>query len=220
MSKRRFMITLLTSVESDSLPFIVSRLSDSRWYVLRNMLYLLRECHGRSYLPEVKVFLEHKVSLVRLEALRTLLSFHDNEADFHIRKFLKSPVFQLQKGAVRLAGAYRMKNAVPQMIRLLKEKDMLGKKFLFKKRIIRMLGRIGDGRAVDQLMNICRSESIVHSNDLERLKVEIFKTLHYYPAAVIGPILKYGIQSNNSDIINISAKLIKRYSLPVTEGEA
>ena len=171
-------------------------------------------------MPEVKVFLEHKVSLVRLEALRTLLSFHDNEADFHIRKFLKSPVFQLQKGAVRLAGAYRMKNAVPQMIRLLKEKDMLGKKFLFKKRIIRMLGRIGDGRAVDQLMNICRSESIVHSNDLERLKVEIFKTLHYYPAAVIGPILKYGIQSNNSDIINISAKLIKRYSLPVTEGEA
>ncbi|OGW25511.1 MAG: hypothetical protein A2X59_04955 [Nitrospirae bacterium GWC2_42_7] len=220
MSKRRFMITLLTSIKDDSLPYIVTRLRDNRWYVLRNMLYLLRECQGRDYLPEIKVFLGHKVSLVRLEALRTLLSFHENEADFYIRKFLKSPVFQLQKGAVLLAGAYRMKNAVPQMIRLLKEKDMLGKRFVFKKRIIRMLGRIGDGSAVDQLLSICRSASIVHKNDLEKLKVEIFKTLHYYPSTVIGPILKYGTRSDNTEIINISRKLMKRYNLSDGEGIA
>jgi hypothetical protein len=213
-SKRRFMISLLASVRGDVLPFIISRLRDARWYVVRNMLYLLRECHGRSYLKEIKDFLGHKVPLVQLEALRTLLSFQDPEADLYVRTFLKSGDFELQKGAVRLAGAYRVRNAVPQLLLLLKEKDMLGKKFLFKKRIIRMLGRIGDGRAVGQLLKICRSSSMVHKNDLERLKVEIFKTFHYYPLATIGPILDYGLQSSSKEIIAICNKIIKRYKLP------
>jgi hypothetical protein len=60
-SKRKFMITLLTSARSDALSYVVNRLSDSRWYVLRNMLYLLRECHGQSYAQEVKEFLKHEV---------------------------------------------------------------------------------------------------------------------------------------------------------------
>lgn len=217
-SKRRFMITLLSSVRGDVLPYIISRLRDSRWYVLRNMLYLLRECHGLSSLKEVKDFLDHKVPLVRLEALRTLLSFQDSEADFYVRKFLKSDTFQIQKGAVRLAGAYRIKNAVPHMIRLLKEKDMIGKKFPFKKSIIRMLGRIGDGRAVGQLLNICRSTSMVHKNDLEKLKIEIFKTLHYYHLATIGPILDYGMKSESKDIATLCMKLIKRYKLPAGDA--
>ncbi|MDP2156839.1 MAG: HEAT repeat domain-containing protein, partial [Nitrospirota bacterium] len=219
-SKRRFMITLLTSVRGDVLPFIINRLHDARWYVVRNMLYLLRECNGRSYVKEVKNFLGHKVALVQIEALRTFLSFQDTEADFYVRKFLKSRVLELQKGAVRLAGAYRIKNAVPYMIRLLNEKDMLGQKFLFKKRIIRMLGRIGDGRAVGQLLQICRSTSVVHNNDLQRLKIEIFKTVHFYPLATIGPLLNYGMKSSSKEIVTISNKLIERYKVPYNRGDS
>jgi len=214
-SKRKFMITLLTSVRSDVLSYIVKRLSDSRWYVLRNMLYLLRECHGQSYAPEVKNFLEHEVPLVRLEALKTLLSFQDPDAELYVRKFLKSDIFQLQKGAVCLAGAHRIRTAVPHLLILLKGKDILGKKILFKKGIIRVLGRIGDGRAVGQLMNMCRSTSVIHKNDFDKLKIEIFRTLHNYPVAKIGPLLDYGLRSTNKDIVTICQKLIKRYKLPL-----
>ena len=214
-SKRKFMITLLTSVRSDVLSYIVKRLSDSRWYVLRNMLYLLRECHGQSYAPEVKEFLEHEVPLVRLEALKTLLSFQDPDAELYVRKFLKSNVFQLQKGAVCLAGAHRIKNTVPHLLILLKGKDILGKKILFKKGIIRVLGRIGDGRAVGHLLNMCRSTSVIHKNDFDKLKIEIFRTLHNYPLAKIGPLLDYGMRSTNKDIVAICQKHINRYKLPV-----
>ncbi len=214
-STRRFMMTLLTSVRSDVLEHIAVRLRHSRWYVLRNMLYLLRECHGRSYAHEVKNFLEHEVPLVRLEALRTLLSFQDPDADSYVIKFLRSDVFQLQKGAVRLSAAYRIKYAMPHLIRLLREKDILGKKFLFKKGIVRALGRIGDGHAVGHLLNICKSKSVLHKDRFDHLKIEIFRTLHNYPVATIGPLIDYGVRSNNKEIVAICKKLMNKYSLSV-----
>jgi hypothetical protein len=156
----------------------------------------------------------HLLPLVRLEALKTLLSFQDPDAEPYVREFLKSDVFQLQKGAVCLAGAHRIQSAVPLLLILLKEKDILGKKILFKKGIIRVLGRIGDGRAAGNLLNMCRSTSVIHKSDFDKLKIEIFRTLHNYPVAKIGPLLDYGMRSTNKDIITICEKLINRYNLP------
>ncbi|NWF76832.1 MAG: HEAT repeat domain-containing protein [Nitrospirae bacterium] len=218
-STRRFLITILTSVKSDVLEHIAKYLRDSRWYVLRNMLYLLRECHGHSYTPEVKNFLEHDVPIVRLEALRTLLSFQNPIADVYVIKFLKSGVFHLQKIAVKLSETYRIKTAVPHLIRLLEEKDIRAKKFLLKRNIIRALARIGDVNAISHFLKICRSKSLLHKNEFDSLKIEIFRTLHSYPAKTIVPLVEYGIHSNNKEVIEICKKLIDRYSLPVGKQE-
>jgi hypothetical protein len=217
-STRRFIMALLTSVGSSVLEHIGKRLRDSRWYVLRNMLYLLRECRGQSYSSDVKDFLEHEVPIVRLEALRTLLSFQDKDADSYVIKFLKSDVSQLQVGAVRLSGAYRIKNSVPNLIRLLQEKDVTGKKSLFKKGIIRALGRIGDSHAVGHLLDICKSKSVLHKDEAAHLKIEIFRTLHNYPVATIGPLIDYGLHSNNKEIIAICKKLTNRSAYVEKQG--
>jgi hypothetical protein len=212
-STRRFIMSIVTSVRSDAVDHIAKRLRDSSWYVSRNMLYLLRECHGRSHASAVRGFLEHEVPLVRLEALRTLLSFQSPDADAYVIEFLSSDVFQLRKGAIRLAGAYRIKYTVPHLVRLLMEKDIIGKKYHIKKGIIRALGRIGDSRAVGHLLNFCRSTSGIHKDEFDKLKFEIFKTLHNYSAATIGPLINYGMQSSNKEIVAISKKLSNRYSL-------
>ena len=210
-SRRKFFLTILTSEREDALPHIVRRLRDNRWYVIRNMLYLLRECKGRNYADQIRDFLEHEVPAVRLEALRTLLSFGQQDAEPYVIKFLMSDVFQLQKGAVLLAGAYRIKATVPHLITLLREKDVLSKKVFFKRTIVRVLGRIGDGRAVSHLLYICRSTNVVNKKDIDQLKTEIFRTLHHYPAAVIGPLLEYGRNSSNKDIAAICSKLANRF---------
>jgi len=157
----------------------------------------------------VRDFLEHEAPLVRLEALRTLLSFQDPEADACLVKFLRSNVSQLQKGAVRLSGAYRIKYAVPYLQRMLQEQELPGKRSTLKKGIVRALGRIGDSRSVGHLLRLCRSTSGLHKNEFDKLKVEIFKTLHNYPATTIGPLIDFGMQSGNKEIVAISKKLAK-----------
>jgi HEAT repeat protein len=161
----------------------------------------------------VKGFLEHEVPLVRLEALRTLLSFQDPDAYAYVTKFLRSDVSQLQEGAVRLAGAYRIKHAVPHLIKLLREKDIVRKKSNFKRVIVRALGRIGESRVVNDLLNICNSTSGLRKDEFDKLQIEIFKTLHNYPVATIRPLIDYGIHSGNKEIVAIIMKLKKGYDL-------
>ena len=218
ISKRRFMISLLTAARGEVLSHILKRLRDSRWYVLRNMLFLLRECHGRSYASEAREFLGHEVPLVRLEALRTLLSFQDPAAEPAVVKLLSSDNFQLQKGAVLLAGAHRIREALPYLVRLLREKDILGKRFLFKRTIIRALGRIGHGSVLNQLLHICKETSLVHKEDHDKLRIDIYKTLHHYPVTAIKPFIDYGMRINNKEVAVLSRKLADRYARLV-EGQ-
>ena len=212
-STRRFIISLVASVGSEAVDHIANRLHDGSWYVVRNMLYLLRECKGRNRARTVRSFLEHEEPLVRLEALRTLLSFQDPEAGSCLKKFLRSDEFQLKNGAVRLAGAYRTRYAVPHLVRLLRETDITGKGFHFGKRIVRALGRIGDSRALPHFVDVCSSTSGLHKDGSEKLKVEIFRTLHNYPAATIKPLIDYGLHSTNKEIASVSGQLAKRYGL-------
>ncbi len=214
-SIRRFIISLLTSVKSDAVDHIARRLGESSWYIIRNMLYLLRECRGSSCTLEVKKFLEHELPLVRLEALRTLLSFQDPVANDYVIKLLSSDVSKLQKGAIKLSGDYRIKNAVPHLVKLLQEKDIIGKKTQIKRMIVRALGRIGDSRVVDDLLNICTSTSGLRKDKFDKMKIEIFRTLHNYPVASIGPLIDYGMNSSNQEIVAISKKLTKQDDLSV-----
>lgn len=214
-SRRKFMIILLTSIPGDVLSHITRRLSDSRWYVLRNMLFLLRECQGRSQASEVKDFLEHEVPLVRLEALRTLLSFQAPGAEEYVVKFLQSENPQLQKGAAWLAGTYRIKEAVPHLVRLLDEKDRSTKKVVFKRGLVRALGRIGDGSVAAHLLNVCRSINLMKREDYDKLRTDIFKTLQNYPLSSVKPLIDYGLQSSNKEIAALSSKLMSRYNLSV-----
>ena len=209
-STRRFIISLVASVRSDAVDHIAKRLNESSWYITRNMLYLIRECRGTSCTSAVRGFLEDEVPLVRLEALRTLLSFQDPDAEAYVTKFLRSDVFQLQEGAVRLAGAYRIKHAVPYLIKLLREKD-IRKRSNFKRVIVRALGRIGDSRAVNDLLNICNSTSGLRKDEFDKLQIEIFRTLHNYPVATIRPLIDYGMHSANKEIVAIIMKLKKGY---------
>ena len=214
-SIRRFIISLLISVKSDAVDHIERRLGESSWYIIRNMLYLLRECRGRSCTLAIKKFLEHELPLVRLEALRTLLSFQDPVANDYVIKFLLSDVSMLQKGAIKLSGDYRIKNAVPHLVTLLQERDIVGKKTQIKKMIVRALGKIGDSQVVDDLLNICVSTSGLRKDKLDKMKIEIFRTLHNYPVATIGPLIHYGMYSTNEEIMAISKKLAKQDDLSV-----
>jgi HEAT repeat protein len=216
-SIRRFIISLVASVGSEAVDHIANRLHDGSWYVVRNMLYLLRECKGRNRARTVRSLLDHEEPLVRLEALRTLLSFQDPEAGFCLKKFLRSDEFRLKNGAVRLAGAYRTRYAVPYLVRLLRETDITGKGFHFGMKIVRALGRIGDSRAIPHFVDVCSSTSGGHRDGSEKLKVEIFKTLHNYPAATIRPLIEYGLHSTNKEIASVSRQLANRCGLPAAK---
>ncbi len=206
---RKFLLSVLSGFKTDVLAEAVRRLSDERWYVVRNMIYLIRECGGVKYLYQIRPFAKHEDKRIGMEAVKTLIHFNFPGAFSYIRFYLQSKDMELRDQVIRLIGAYKIKEAVPYLIEILEKKDLFGTGLYYKVSVVRALGEIGDPRALDALMRLYNSSTLIHRGVLEELRAEIFRSLSNYPPATVKPLLARGITSKNSEIRVISEKLLK-----------
>jgi len=207
-SMRKFLISMLEAMGSDVIPLAVQRLSDDRWYVVRNMICIIRDCHGEAQVDKVRKFLRNENINVSMEALRTLLQFNTPDAIPQLRACLQNEDQDVRTHAIRLAGSYRVKEAVPYLIKYLEKSDLFGIEAYYKTDIVRALGEIGDIKAIETLEKICHARAIFYRSDLEGLKVEIFRSLENYPLESVRKLIDYGLASRNDEIHVLSEKLL------------
>lgn len=206
---RRFLLDVLCRVGSDVVPEAAKRLDDSRWYVTRNMLYLLSKFNGSEYSKQIRRHTKHQDIRVALEAVKTLLHFRTPDSISYIRHYLDSKDPLLREQAILLAGTYQVKEAVPYLIELLEKKDLFGTKSYNKDSVVHVLGEIGDPAALKTLNKIYESNALLNRAELEKLKTAIFKSLHHYPFQYAKQLLENGLKSKIGEIRSISEKLLK-----------
>lgn len=212
-SRRSFYIAILMRLGKEVLPEAVRRLDDQRWYVVRNMILLIRECRGSEYLHKIRPFMKHKNTKIRLEALKTLLHFKSRDALHYIKLFLQGKNSEIKEQAIKLSGAYRLKQAVPYLIEILKKRDILETDMHLKIAAVKALGQIGDPEALDTLMRLFMdSGPLLLKGAFEKLKEEIVRSLENYPVRQIAPILKLAINSKNKKFEALAERLISRKS--------
>ena len=209
---RKFFLSVLQSIGSDVNAYVVKKLNDKRWFVLRNMLYLLRECDGRSQVSYVRKFAKHENTIICIEAVKTLLHFNTPDAIPFLKLYLQSDKEDLRRGAVKLSGAYMVKEAVPYLVKLLEKKDIFGTESGYKMDVVRALGEIGDESAIKTLRKVCNARSLFYKGYLEDLKVELFRSLDNYSPDAIQELLPLGLRSDNEEIRAISERLMARES--------
>lgn len=216
-SKRKLFLSVLSGMGSDVAEEASKRLDNKRADVIRDMIYLLRKCGGKRYLKEVRRFLDHPDRDVAIEALKTL---HDlDEPDFltHLRRFLKGNDPYLREKAVILIGRYRLKEFVPYLLHQLERKDIFNFQLDLKKAIVHALAEIGDPSAIDALIRVYQSKSLLFGSHLEELKVEIFKGLSRYPLNSIIPLAEVGLRSKNKEIVTISKNIVAKVKKDVRD---
>ncbi len=206
---RRFFLDLLVGIGPDIPGRAVQRLNDDRWYVIRNMVYLIRECGGVTYTQNVRHFARHPDRRISGEAIRTLVHFNTPDAFSYIKLHLTGKDLQLRDQAARLAGHYRVAAAVPLLTEILGRKDYsIGLEH--NAAMVRALAEIGDSSALPVLTRICQSSSLLHRNELDALKLEIYRSLHCYEPDAVRPLLDEGAASKNDEIRRIAQRLLQR----------
>jgi HEAT repeat protein len=186
------------------------RLNDSRWFVKRNMLYLLRGCKDKGIIPHVRIYCEHENPKVGFEAIKCLLSLKDDYGVEKLTGYLGSGTRAEIEQAITLAGVYAVEEAVPELVQMLRGKGK--NKFALRQKIaiIQALGNIGDMRSLDALREILfRKKFFLFKGGNEELQVEIYKALKNYPYEYIEDILRKGIKSGIEYIKNESLRLIR-----------
>jgi hypothetical protein len=206
---RRFLMELIKQFGDKVIPEALRRLSDDRWFVKRNMLYILVETDSREVIDYIKPLCRHENLKVSIPAIKCLLNTGDKYAKDLIREYLGSKSKDLFEQAVALSGSFRIKEVVGDLIHLIKKQEMTGDDILNKIPIVRALGDIGDSQAVDALRGLLSGKSIFFKSGTDRLKAEIYKTLKKYPYESVEDLVEAGLVSKNELIREESLRLHK-----------
>ena len=205
---RRFLMELIKQFGSKVIPEATKRLNDERWFVQRNMLYILSETDSKEVAAYIKPFCKNENSKVRVAAIKCLLNAGDNYAIEIIREHLKSDQENFEQ-AIALSGSFRIKEVVGDLILLLTKQERTGADLLNKIPVVRALGDIGDPRALDAFRLIISSNSILFRKILEQLKEEVYKTLSKFSYESVKDLVEAGLKSRNVFIREESLRLHK-----------
>jgi hypothetical protein len=207
-SIRRFLLSVLSELGTDVVPEAAKRLKDERWFVVRNMLYLIRECGNEKYVKYIRKFAKHADKRICVEAVKALLHFKTNDSIPYLKVHLQSKDEELREQAIRLSGTYRVREAIPALLALLQKKDLLGSETLQKISIVKALGDIGDPRALEALNNILQSKSVFYKRGLKELKMETLKSLSKYPPSSVKSLIEVGRKSDIEEVRSLSDQMM------------
>ncbi len=207
---RSLLMSLIKQFGDTIVPEALKSLNDTRWFVQRNMLYLLTGCKNKEIIPYVRQYCHHKNRKVSFEAIKCLLSQEDRYGIDIMKEYLLSGSEEEVEQAIVLSGAFRVKEMVPDLIQMLRKKGTNKADLSQKIAVIQALGNIGDPGSLDAFSEIVFSKRLFFfKSGLENLKVEIYKTLKNYPYKHINDFIQVGLKSRNEFIKSESLRLSK-----------
>ena len=187
---RMFYIDTLKDMGPAVTKAIIKRLGDTRWYYVRNLLFILCSMNDPNVLDSVYRLLDHDHPRVRQELLRILVTFSDPKADGIILQEMHASDLERRLNAIRLAGKVRNATILQELIGILKTKGMNPTDLEMKKAVVHALAEIGDTSVLPVLLNIMQSFFLFSGSRSRQLKIEIAGSLNRYPKDATAPIVR------------------------------
>ena len=122
---------------------LIKRLGDKRWYVVRNLLFVLRQLDDPSVLNSIYGLFSHHDQRVRHELLHTFLAFKDARADNILLKEMNSGDSDRCLKAITLAGMTRNNQVFERLVGFIKKKGLNKTDLEIKKASVHALAEIG-----------------------------------------------------------------------------
>ncbi|VAX29337.1 hypothetical protein MNBD_NITROSPIRAE02-465 [hydrothermal vent metagenome] len=209
---RHFLISLITHFGPRVIPVAIKHISDSRWFVKRNMLLILSECGTKEVLPHVRPYCHHENPKVSFEAIKCLLKEGDSYGINALRGYLNSDNKEVVEQAIALSGIFKVREVIPDLTRMLRRKGISGKDIYDKIPVVKAIAQIGDPGTLDAIREALSIRSILFKGAVERLREAVYSSLKYYPIGEIEDLIEKGLKSKNERIRQESMKIKKARS--------
>lgn len=209
MSLRRFFMDCIVELGEVARDEVLSRLRDKRWYFVRNLLLILRSLNDPTVVRHIKPLLNHTHPTIRQETLKTMLHFHDLEADRLLLSELESRDNDSLLASVQLAEFSKHPDVCRKLLILLKKGGVFSFDLDIKIAAVRSLAEIGNHEVLPELEKILGSKNIIWSTMHNRLKVEIIRSLERYPKEAGLPLLENAAHSESEELSKLASELLK-----------
>jgi HEAT repeat protein len=192
MSLRRFMMDRVLAFGEAARPALLDHLSDSRWYVLRNIIVMLRTLAPGQEADRLRPLMKHANQKVRQEVLKSLLLAGDPIAQRQLLRDLDSSDREVQLGALNLVDrANHMPEIPKKLLQLLSSGGYSPVEYELKAACVQALAETGQPEIVPELAKLLNSRSLLAFKALNRLKTDIVRSLERYPLQTSVPLLEH-----------------------------
>ena len=207
---RHYFLELLPELGDTVKDSAIKRLNDQRWYVIRNLVIVLRNLNDPSVVSSLHTILEHPHPRIRDEVLRTLIKFDDPFAKRILLREMESNDSSRCLMAITLAGITRHREASPKLVEFLSLKGLDNHTFSLKKASIQALAEIGDSSALPFIEAALKKRSILFRQKTHHLKTLIIDSLAKYPASQVTPILQNIVTTGSRGLAERASGVMKR----------
>ena len=203
--RRRRVFDLLATLGPDVVPEATRWLTDPNWYVVRNIIALLRVVGDRSSLVTVGRLTGHADLRVRLEALRSLLELDPSVGHGHLLSAITDPDPRAATAAVELAGQHGGATMVEPLLGVLASWDLRGRRRAVRLAALQALGRMGRPEALPRLARFFRERRVPFPSLAERRAA--YESLQGYPTAARARPVTRGLRSRDHEIRAVCERL-------------
>jgi HEAT repeat protein len=215
-SLRRFWFDCLGDLGEMVHDAALESLNDERWFVLRNLIILLRRFSDQDVQRQVRRFVNHFHPKVRHEALKSLLFYHDPKVDNLLLQDLESADPARKLAAVQISEMSSNPEIVQKLLAILDSGGIKEYGLEIKSAVVQALATIGNVQALPKLKEILFSVSFLHPGKHTKLKTVIIRALPRFPASQVRPLLVEIIASGGKSIAPLAAETLKGLQGSVT----
>jgi len=210
MGLRRLYVNTLISLGKAAHQAIYANLTDRRWYLVRNLLSVLRMQSDPIELDAIYRLENHPHPRVNHELLTLLFKYDRPRADNLLLKQLSSKDQALQLHAVQLAELSRSPMIVDKLLSMLGRDKVTKHNLPLKLSIVKSLGQVGAENALPQLERLLFSGWLFIPAPLKQLKLEIARSLDNYPAGKLQPLLAKLAKSRQKELGRIAGEKLRQ----------
>lgn len=207
---RKSVVNSLVFLGKKDISTLVRGLADSRWYVVRNIIYILRKIgdpRALSYLLRVS---GHSDPRVRKEMIKTLGEIGGQKAASAVKDCLDDPESFIRTAAARALGSIGSDYARKSLIDKISDKTFLNASFDEKKDFFEVLTRWNDPSVNDFLLKIVKKRVFFKRAKYNELRAAAANTLGLMGSRDSLPALEKLRRSGNRFLSEFAYAAIKR----------
>ncbi|RNC66043.1 MAG: HEAT repeat domain-containing protein [Desulfuromonadales bacterium] len=210
MSLRRYYVARLQEQGEATREAAVPLLRDGRWYVVRNVVVILRGLNDPAVVKYIRLLSGHPHPKVRQEVIRTLLHYRHPQAEELLAAALVGKDIGTRCYAVKLAETHRTPRVVAGLRSLLADGGTSDDDLELKAAAVRILGEIGASDTLLELERLLAARSLLRPAPLLRLKEEIVKSLEHYPSPFARALLEKVERTERGQLSRLAKEVRQR----------
>jgi HEAT repeat protein len=156
---RKIIINILIQLGKKDIQAVAKGLQDERWYLVRNIIYILRHIGDKKAVEYLLSTAKHTDERVRKEAIKTLGELKSPLALQILKECLSDPDPSIRKSAVRALGSIGSETARRMILENISDKDFRNREFEEKRDFYEVLAHWNNAETAEFMMKTLKKKT-------------------------------------------------------------